>query len=113
MKTPNQQRFTQLLNSYSSHLDELIAEVRHLNFETVSSEILDEIAVTVDELILALDEHRHLHQLEALAAGLLSDARLLRNGVRARSLAPEQMTAALSDVTEKVRSVIQENKRAA
>ena len=113
MNTPDHHRFTQLLNLYSSHLDDLICEVRHPGFDALSPEFLDEVAVTIDELMLALDEHRGAHGLDDLAGSLLSDARLLRDGVRARALEAGQIAAAISDVTLKIGYVIRDDKRAA
>lgn len=110
MDAPNYRRLTKRLVEYSSKLDDLVLDLRT---QPPTPELLDELAVTVDELLLTLDEHRHLCGSDDLTDSAISEARALMRGVRAHSLGREQVAAAASGVMQSLARVIRQDKLAA
>lgn len=110
MNAPDYRRLTTRLVEYSSKLDDLVLDLRS---RPPAPELLDELAVTVDELLLTLDEHRHVCGPDDLTASAISEARALMRGVRAHSLPREQVAEAASGVTDSLARVIRQDKQAA
>ena len=113
MHDPTHYRLTQKLVEYSSKLDDLICKVRRMGPHQLNVELLDELAVTVDELLLTLDEHRRAWGADELIDAVIADARGLHCGVRSVTLAPEEVADAAASVARGLGRVIDEDKRAA
>ena len=113
MKAPAPRRLAQKLVEYSSRLEELTLEVRRLGPQPLTLELLDELAVSVDELLLVLDEHRRACGSDALIDGAISDARDLVRGVRPLSISRESVADLAVRISEDLERVIREDKRAA
>lgn len=110
MDAPTYRRLTTKLVEYSSKLEDLVLDLR---VQPPGPELLDELAVTVDELLLTLDEHRHVCGPDDLTESAISEARALMRGVRVHSLGREQVAAATSGVTQSLARVIRRDKLAA
>ncbi len=113
MNTPHRFRLTEMLTSYSSRLDDISLAVQRFGAQPLELELLDELAVTVDELLLTLDEHRRAFGDDPLVDELISDARQLIGIVRRRSLPQERLAGATSDVIFKIGRVVHADKQAA
>jgi len=109
----HQQRFTQQLNQFSERLDDLLLNARGFEPQQIPLEFLDETAIIVGELTLLLSDHLAVHHTQALAHRVISQAEGLRQGVRSGALSREQLTGAISALSEEVQLIISEDKRAA
>ncbi len=110
MDAPTYRRLTKRLVEYSSKLDDMVLDLRT---RPPAAELLDELAVTVDELLLTLDEHRHACGSDDLTDSAIAEARALMRGVRAHALGREQVAEAASGVTRSLARVIRQDKLAA
>lgn len=108
-----QQRFLQQLSQFSERLDDLILNARSYDPKQIPLEVLDEIAVTIGELTLVLSDHLAIHQTEALAHKVISDAEKLRHEMRSGKSSSEQLVAAIGALIEEVHLILYEDKRAA
>lgn len=113
MSAPDYRRLAGKLVEHSSHLEDLTLEVRGVGRQPLAPELLDELAVTIDELLLTLDEHRHACGPDDLLDSAVAEARALMRGVRAQALGREQIAEAASGVTRRLESVIRQDKLAA
>jgi hypothetical protein len=113
MRSPNHRRLTARLVEHSSKLDNLTLELRRLGSQLLTPELLDELAVTVDELLLTLDEHRHACGSDDLVNSVISEARALTRGVRAPSLDRERVAESASGVAWGLARDIRQDKLAA
>ncbi len=102
-----------MLTAYSARLDEISLTVQRFGAQTLELELLDELTVTVDELLLTLDERRRAFSDDTLVDELILDARQLIGIVRRRSLPQERLAGATSDVVFKIGRVIHAYKQAA
>ncbi len=78
-------------------------------------ELLDELATTIDELLLTLDDHRHAYDDgdSQFVTELISNAHKLKSSVRSRSFPHQQLAATTSDIIVNINWVLREDKRAA
>lgn len=113
MDAPTYRRLTTRLVEYSSKLEDLTLELRRLGPQPPAPELLDELAVTVDELLLTLDEHRHACGPDELVDSVTSEALALMRGVRAHSLEHERVAESASGVVQGLARVIRQDKLAA
>lgn len=113
MNAPTYRRLTTRLVEHSSKLEDLTLELRRLGPQPPAPELLDELAITVDELLLTLDEHRHACGSDELLDSVISEARALTGGVRAHSLPRELVAESASGVARGLARVIRQDKRAA
>ena len=113
MNTPHRFRLTEMLTSYSSRLDGISLSVQRFGAQPLDLELLDELAVTVDELLLTLEERRRAFGEDPLADELVLDARRLIEIVRRRSLPQERLAGATSDVILKLGRVVHADKQVA
>lgn len=113
MDTPAYRRLTTRLVEYSSRLEDLTLELHRLGVQPPAPELLDELAVTVDELLLTLDEHRHLCGPDDLIDSVVSEARALVRGVRAHSPECERVAESASGLARGLAQVIRRDKLAA
>ena len=108
-----QQQVTRLLQRFSARFDELILELRRQAANPPPAELVDEIAGTAGELMLALVNHRAAFEEGESVRKAIGDAARLREAARAQGLRREQIAAAVLDVTRDVDQIIREDKRAA
>jgi hypothetical protein len=113
MDAPTYRRLTTRLIEYSSKLEELILELHRLGPQPFAPELLDELAVTMDELLLTLDEHRHMCGSDEFVESVISEARTLMRGVRAHSLERERVAESATCVARGLARVIRQDKLAA
>ena len=113
MDAPTYRRLTRRLIEYSLRLEELTLQAGRAGPQALTPELLDEVAVTADELLLTLDEHRRACGPDDLIESVIAEARALTRGVRSRSLPREQVAEAASGVARGLGLVIREDKRAA
>jgi hypothetical protein len=113
MNSPTHRRLTARLVEHSAWLEDLTLELRRLGPRPPAPELLDELAVTVDELLLTLDEHRHACGPDDLVDSVISEARALTRGVRAHSLERERLAEAASGMAQGLAQIIRQDKLAA
>ena len=111
--TFHQQRLTNLLQSSSRKLDELLCQVHPFEQGTISAELLDELAVVTGELMLVLMEYQPAHGSEELVQEVISHAQKLREHLRSGRFRPEQISQAVDSFTQEVETIIRDSKLAA
>jgi hypothetical protein len=89
MDAPASRRLSTKLAEHSARLEELTLQLHRLGPRPLGPELLDELAVSVDELLLTLDEHRHLCGTDVRVDSVIREARTLMRGVRAHALGRE------------------------
>ena len=104
---------TRLLQRFSARFDELILELHRHAANPLSAELIDEIAGTTGELMLALVNHRAAFEEGESVRKAIGDAARLREAARAQGLRREQIAEAVTDVNRDVEQIIREDKRAA
>ncbi|MDQ3816826.1 MAG: hypothetical protein M3362_03920 [Acidobacteriota bacterium] len=110
----HQHRFTQQLDEFSARLDSLIKSARSYGAKNIPLEILDEMAITVGELALVLNDHLVLHHhTQGAAQQLISNAEGMRRKMRSGVLLGEQLVEAIGALIEEVQFILHEEKRAA
>lgn len=113
MHDPTHYRLTRKLVEHSSRFEDLTLEVRRLGPQLLTPELLDELAVTADELLLTFGEHRRVWGSDELIDGVIADTRGLMRGVRSLTLPPGEVADAAAAVARGLGRVIEEDKRAA
>ena len=113
MSDQRQQRFTQLLESFSARIGGLLEETGRHRSEDLPVELLDELAGTMGELLIVLTDYQSFHGEDHLTRRVISDAQLLRESIRSRLLQSEQLVAAVGALADEVYQIIREDKRAA
>ena len=108
-----QQRLTRQLQSFSGRLEDLIAEVRRHEAHGLPSELIDEIASTTGEVMLALIDHQSAYPPEAFTQKAAFDAQRLREDVRSERLPVEQIATAVEILRREIDHIIREDKQAA
>jgi hypothetical protein len=109
----HQHQLTRLLKGYSERLDELIIEARRHGSQSLPPELIDMIASTVGELMLALVDHQTAYRTAESTSKAVSDAQRLREDVRSRGLECGQVAEAVATLARKVDLIIREDQRAA
>jgi hypothetical protein len=108
-----QQLLTRQLERHSARLEELIAEARRHAGRGLPPELVDEIASTTGELMLALVEHQSTYRPEEATHKAASDAQSLRERMRSQRLPVEQIAEAAETIRREVEDIIREDKQAA
>lgn len=109
----HQKLSTRQLENFSVRLENLIAEARHHDVQALPSELVDEIASTTGELMLALIDHQSTYSPEETTHKAAFDARRLRDGIRSEKLPFEQIAEAAETLRRELDHIIREDKQAA
>ena len=109
----HQQRLTRQLESFSGRLEDLIAEARRYEAQGLPSELIDEIASTTGELMLALIDHQSAYAPEESTHKAAFDAQRLREDVRSERLPVGQIAEAAETLRREIDHIIREDKQAA
>ena len=109
----HQQRLTRQLESFSTRLEDLIAEARRHEAQGLPSELIDEIASTTGELMLALIDHQSAYAPEESTHKAAFDAQRLREDVRSERLPVGQIAEAAETLRRELDHIIRDDKQAA
>lgn len=109
----HQQLVTRQLERFSTRLEDLIAEAHLHRAQRLPSELIDEIASTTGELMLALIDHRSAYHPEATTHRATFDAQRLRDGIRSERLPLEQIAEDAETLRRELEHIIREDKQAA
>lgn len=103
---------TSSLERHCARLEELSVQVRYL-LPRLTPDLLDEIAVTIGELMLVLFDLQSAHPSEEAIRHAVSDARGIREAVRSQKTQHEQIATAVAVLIGEVDQIIREEKQAA
>jgi hypothetical protein len=109
----HQHHLTQLLVKFSRRLDDLIQQVRHYKSHQLPPELIDELACTTGELMLALIDHQTANGTNQRTYRAVTDAQQLRQDVRFHQMRQEQIAEAASTLMHEIDQIIRDDKLAA
>lgn len=108
----HQVQVNRLLERFSERLDELLSKARHHRLQ-LPPELLDEIAATTGEIVLALMNFQENRETDSLLHNALSHANRLREHLRSRQFRDEDIAEAFSGLKREVERLVYVSKRAA